>query len=155
MRIAFVAACLAAVSTSMAIQDASNFAMTNYAAEKPSYYGQANASFKKKAATAVNAASKKPGFWEKAKAKFMDMKKDMPAFTMDDGIALATGAISTAAAIPQALAGNPLAMYTVGSNAFKLGKAVYNRAKQYKANRKKRTGKDNWMIQRIHGSQLG
>ena len=152
MRIAFVAACLSAVSTSMAVDEAAYLAMTDFAAEKPSLYSQANASFKKKAAGMVKNASKQPGFWEKAKAKFLDMKKDMPAFTMDDGIALATGAISTAAAIPQAMAGNPLAMYTVGSNAFKLGKAVYNKAKQYKANRKKRTGKDNWMIQRIHGS---
>ena len=49
MRIAFVAACLAAVSASMAI---------NEVAERPSFYSQANASFKKKAAGMVKNASK-------------------------------------------------------------------------------------------------
>ena len=56
MRIAFVAACLSAVSTSMAVDEAAYLAMTDYATEKPSLYSQV--SFKKKAAGMVKNASK-------------------------------------------------------------------------------------------------
>ena len=177
MRITFIIACLAAASYSMSVlEDDNMFALTDYEAvpadfaqwgkkkapargarRKPAGRGRGGKrpGIAPAAAKKVGKKAQKPGFFAKALAKVKDMAKDMPALKPGQVKALIQGGISTAAAIPQAMAGNPMAMFTVGKNAFNLGKGIYNYAKEYKANRKKRTGKDDWFIQRVHGSELG
>ena len=67
-----------------------------------------------------------------------EIKKDLPGLSGDDVKAIISGGTTLGLAIARISAGDVTAVIPIGMQLWNLGKGVYNKYKQYKANKAKR-----------------